>query len=211
VALQQREGVPASRALIAANLLVFLIALITLAITLPPRIRQHQEQSRRAAWQATLADAARSGSGPAIQAQLAGKAPLGEDATDALNTAAQAGNSEVVKVLLEHGALPNPPQGYHPDTPLCLAIWAGHLDTALVLLRGGADVNYAGSMGITPLHAAAATENVPAIQFLLKRGARLEAKTRGGETPLQMAKTIGRDEAVRYLKSVGAKDTITGE
>ena len=207
MALQQREGSPASRALIAANVLAFLIAIITLAIAVPPRIRQHQEQARRDAWRATLADTVtKSGYGPTIRALVAGKAPLGEDATDALNIAAQAGNSEVVKVLLEHGALPNPPQAYHPDTPLCLAIGSNHLDTALVLLRGGADVNFAGSYGITPLHSAASTENLSAIKLLLKRGARLEAQANGGDTPLQLARRLGRDEAVRYLKSVGAKD-----
>jgi ankyrin repeat protein len=199
-------GTPAPRALIVANLLVFLVAILTLAITLPPRIRQHQEGTRRETWRQSLADAARRGALPAIRVLVAGKAPLGEDATDALNTAAQAGNSEVVKVLLEHGALPNPKQGHYTETPLSCAIESDHLNTALVLLRGGADVNFAGSSGVTPLHSAAANGNLPAIRLLLKRGARLEAQSRSGETPLQIATRAGQDEAVRYLKSLGAKD-----
>jgi hypothetical protein len=66
---------------------------------------------------------------------------------------------------------------------------AGKLVLEVVALRldAGADVNAAGQNGDTALHTAAQTGNVPLIQLLAGRGAKLDAQNMNGFTPLDLA------------------------
>jgi len=71
-----------------------------------------------------------------------------------LHAAAMSGQSEVCRVLLEMGALPNvqtAPQGY---VPLHSAAWAGHTDAIEVLLRAGARTDLLNYRGETPAQTA---------------------------------------------------------
>jgi hypothetical protein len=56
-----------------------------------------------------------------------------------------------------------------------------------VLIELGADVNNAGSSIGTPLHAAAASYNVPHARTLLQHGARVDARNKEQLTPLELA------------------------
>ena len=74
-----------------------------------------------------------------------------------LTNAAHDNNIQVVDVLLSQGANPNLyASGLGADCPegrgpLFISISAGHTEIAKRFIKAGADVNYGGSKGITPL------------------------------------------------------------
>jgi ankyrin repeat protein len=121
--------------------------------------------------------------------------------------AIQAQDVAVVKAMLAKGANPN--AGDNGALPLALAVGGGgggrggvfgvrasplRFDsertvegTVNALLAGGANVNATDRTGNTPLHAAAQSGNVPMIQLLVEKGAKLDFKNNGGFIPLDIA------------------------
>ncbi|HYR89225.1 MAG TPA: ankyrin repeat domain-containing protein [Terriglobia bacterium] len=67
---------------------------------------------------------------------------------------------------------------------------AGALEAAKLALMLGDDINAANARGRTALHGAAGTGANAIIQFLFEKGANLNAKDRGGYTPLGLAKGL---------------------
>lgn len=115
--------------------------------------------------------------------------------TTPLLRAAKALDAPAIKLLVEHGAkldLPN----MRGTTPVMAAAGMGSVDadtrgyyttedtaqrsvdTLRILLDAGADVNSRDPRGLTPLHAAAFWGWNAAVQFLVDRGADLNAKSR---------------------------------
>jgi len=90
--------------------------------------------------------------------------------------------------------------------------WPGHYravaEVIAALVRAGADVNarFAGSHAETPLHWAASSDDVEAVDALLDAGADLEAPgaVLGGGTPLADAVGFGQWNAARRLVERGA-------
>ncbi len=120
-----------------------------------------------------------------------------------LHYACGAGCVEVVELLLHLGTDPNvEDRGEHP--PLyCLANeCASNAGPALVrmLVQAGADVNHCGGVtGATPLHMAARRGFVEIAQALLDCGAKLNARDRKGDTPLQRALNCRRPQVAQLL------------
>lgn len=85
-------------------------------------------------------------------------------------------------------------------TPLQLACFFGHEETALALLELGADVHAVARnpMRIQPLHAAVAGRQAALVQALIARGADVNARQQDDFTPL-MAARQNRDQAVEEL------------
>jgi ankyrin repeat protein len=80
---------------------------------------------------------------------------------------------------------------------------------ALALLKAGADSSIKHESGITPIHLAAASNYLGALQELLDRRPQdVDIKTNIGITPLMMAATEGHAEAVRLLLNFGADRTL---
>ena len=74
------------------------------------------------------------------------------------------------------------------------------------VINKGANVNAKDKHQFTPLHHAASRGNLHAVQRLVKRGAKQNARdTLFGRTPLSMAVSEGRTEVVRYLLKSGSK------
>ena len=73
-----------------------------------------------------------------------------------------------------------------------------------MLLQHGAPTDMRGINDWTPLHLAAARNDVKALKLLLEYGAEPTAKTRidNYATPLEEARTLGSNDAIRYLKAV---------
>jgi ankyrin repeat protein len=109
-----------------------------------------------------------------------------------------------MRTLLELGADPNYLD--HAGFPsLIAAISAGRVERreiAKLLLDFGADVEQRGVNDYTPLHLAAAKNDVAVIQLLLSRGADPSARTRIDEclTPAEEAETRGFCEAAQILR-----------
>jgi len=91
-------------------------------------------------------------------------------------------------------------------TPLHLASFFGHPETATLLLDSGVDVNARSTNAMTnqPLHAAVAGRANEVARLLLARGADVNARQNGGWTPLQGAAQSGNVELVRVLIAAGA-------
>lgn len=113
-----------------------------------------------------------------------------------------AGDLALVKSLL---------QGQHPDDLLpvegqpllALAVLNQHASVARFLIEAGADVNWANPEdGATALHLAAALGEADIICSLVSAGARTEAATRDGETPIRLAAKLGHERAAEVLRNV---------
>lgn len=95
-------------------------------------------------------------------------------------------------------------------TPLHLASFFGHLDTARLLIDRGADVNARSrserfAKANTPLHAAAANRQTEVASLLIERGAEVNARDGSGHTPLALAANNKNDLLVVILLERGAQ------
>ena len=104
--------------------------------------------------------------------------------------AAKEGNLLVVKKHLLAGKIDvNATDPHFGFTPLTWATIAGHIDTATLLLRGGAKVNGKNHDGGTALHEAALLGRDDVAEFLLLNGASMTAVDNEGKVVLSRIKT----------------------
>lgn len=87
------------------------------------------------------------------------------------------------------------------ESALMMAALKGDLAGAKLLLEHGAKVNLA---GWSPLHYAASGPEPEVVQFLLDRGAQIDAASPNGSTPLMMAAQYGSEDSVKLLLDRGA-------
>lgn len=121
--------------------------------------------------------------------------------TTPLIRAAKSGDIASVKLLLEHGALPDLPNNLG-ITPLMAAAGVGSttidirgrfrneqqgIETAKLLLAAGADVNAKRDNGQTAMHGAAQWGWTEFARAMAAAGADLDVKDRAGATPLDLA------------------------
>lgn len=121
-------------------------------------------------------------------------------------TAAALGRTDQLTVMLDRGeaALQNlSPDGW---TPLHLAAFFGHRETATMLIDRGADMAARSDNEIanTPLHAAAAGGRGAVAELLVERGADVNAEA-NGLRPLDIAAGREDQEMVTYLVAHGAE------
>jgi ankyrin repeat protein len=138
-----------------------------------------------------------------------------------LYRATRATDLTVIRLLLDNGAGPGVAIK-DGSTPLMVASGLGArrtgdeeftdkpdradpLDAAKLFVDLGADVNAANDAGNTALHYAAQTGASRIIEFLVSKGARLDAKSKLGKTPLEVAETFGRDTAADTLRRLMQK------
>ncbi|MBM3786599.1 MAG: ankyrin repeat domain-containing protein [Acidobacteria bacterium] len=128
-------------------------------------------------------------------------------------TAAALGDTERCKALLRAEEVllnMNSSDGW---TPLHLACFFGHIDTAEMLLAMGAEVNSrsANAMNNTPLHAAAAGRHREICALLISKGAGVNATQQGGYSPLHSAAANGDIDLVRLLLAHEANAGLKSE
>ncbi len=121
-------------------------------------------------------------------------------------SAAALGRTDQLKVLLdrsEAGLGDLSPDGW---TPLHLAAFFGHRETAAMLIDRGADTAARSNNEIanTPLHAAIAGGRAAVVELLVERGADVNAVA-NGLTPLDIAAGREDQEMVTYLIAHGAE------
>ncbi len=93
------------------------------------------------------------------------------------------------------------------ETALMMAALRDHDSWVQRLLDLGARIDGPGEgvkPGWTPLHYAAAAPGTKALVLLLARGARIDARSPNGTTPLMMAAQYGPEDAVMVLLKQGA-------
>ncbi|KAJ0108674.1 hypothetical protein J7T55_015108 [Diaporthe amygdali] len=132
----------------------------------------------------------------------------------ALQAACFQGHVDLVRLLISRGADVNSPPGKsNGHTALQGACLAGEEDIVNLLLDNGADVNAAGSQhhGGTALHAAVSQGHIKLVNILLSGNANPNSKAgHRGQTPIQSANLIGRQDIVHILNAAGAIGPLTG-
>ena len=131
-----------------------------------------------------------------------------------LYLACKRGKTEIVKLLLSHGADPNiATVGPHPHTyPIQAACRCLHYDVVKLLLEYNADVNVRGRSDHTVLHCELIQLFIPyfdkrrdLVQLLLDAGADVNAASEEGETPFYIACSKGFESVVEKMLECGAK------
>lgn len=119
---------------------------------------------------------------------------------DALNKAAYEGNVEEVAAILKTEPDPDnrDPSG---GTALHAAMFQQNIQIVEMLIDYGLDVNAIGPKnGYTPLHDAVWGNNPAAAKLLLEKGADPHIKNKEGQTPLEKAKSEGKEDLVNVLE-----------
>ena len=120
-----------------------------------------------------------------------------------LYRAAVMGRSEVIRVLIDHGA--NVDQGTDRGTrPLHAAAQQGHLAIVEMLLSAKAEVSAKDESGQTPLHLACRYKRGRIVSELIRSGADTDWIDSQGRSPLHWAAGLGQLKAVKQLVSEGA-------
>jgi hypothetical protein len=137
--------------------------------------------------------------------------------------AARAGDAVVMKLLLEKGADPKLTTK-DGNTALMFAAGVGYrdknttgsesdaLEALKVSLAAGLDLKQTNTRGETALHGAASRGADTIVLFLVERGSDLNAKTKQGHTPLDIAMgkaslaqlPVPKDSTVALLRKLGA-------
>ena len=112
-------------------------------------------------------------------------------------------HTDIVSVLIEYYASVNE-KGNDQSTPL---VYANSDSSIPLLLKHRADVNGINRCGLTALHSAT-KYNVDSVKVLLNAGARVNARTLRGETPLVRATECRRLDIVQLLLVRLADPTI---
>lgn len=120
----------------------------------------------------------------------------------ALAIAAERGDNEMLRLLLDFGANVERFDGYDRP-PIYYAALSHNVSTVQVLIDAGANPSALESNG-TALHAAAAANDIEMIDFLLKHNVSIDIVDEYGNTPLHAAVRAGKPEAVQRLLRLGA-------
>ena len=110
--------------------------------------------------------------------------------------------------LIEHLITTSPKdvdaRGGYYETPLFAAFEEDDIDTALILLQRGVDVNVLDKRGVNHLHRASEGGRLDIIQLLLEHKADINLPDKNGDTPLGWASIVGQVEISRLLLQWGA-------
>lgn len=125
--------------------------------------------------------------------------------------------AEVVRFLLNHGAIGDPWQDLGPaEHPIHVAIRRDYVQVVRVLLEAGTSFDHfvldeANLLPSTILHFAVSYNSKEMVKVLLEKGATVDALQFDGKTPLRIAVESNASKAVRVLLENGAnvKNTST--
>ena len=114
--------------------------------------------------------------------------------------------ARISSILLDRGEADVGARSADGWTPLHLAAYFGHRETAAMLLDRGADTaaRSANDLENTPLHAALAGGRDPVVELLVERGADVNAVANGFR-PLDIADRRREQAMVEYLRAHGAQ------
>ena len=166
----------------------------------------------------TLRRAARDGDTRAIALLLDAGAPVDSknvEARTALSFAAEYGNMDATRLLLERQAFVNAASNEIKEgnyykrseskrTPLHWAAVGGHILVAGILLDWGANIEAVTNSQRTPVQEAATANRFKTVGFLLGRGANVNARTYFGWGLLHTATSSGKLDLAELLLSRGA-------
>ncbi len=121
-----------------------------------------------------------------------------------LHELAKAGKVEELQTHLDAGMDINA-RGDLDETPLIAALRGKQTDTALFLIKGGADISLIDRAGQSALVCAAMGNNIPVARLLAATGADISIVDKWGQTALLWAALGGHLEIVALLTDAGAR------
>lgn len=130
----------------------------------------------------------------------------------AVHIAAGKGDKDMLRTLFAYGADANALDCSGGNAMQAVGIFDPSV--ARVLLHAGADVHNAKNdidayPGWQIIHWATVCDNIRLVQLLITWGADAMARTKDGDTPLDLAQAHGRDKAAAYLTSVMKAETAS--
>lgn len=131
-----------------------------------------------------------------------------ESGQTALFLALRGGAHQAVAALLSAPDLKVDQVNEANETALMMAALRGHLTWCKRLVERGAAVNRA---GWTPLHYAATGPEPQVVSFLLASGAKVDAASPNGTTPLMMAARYGQEDSVQLLLGARADPRLRNQ
>jgi len=120
-----------------------------------------------------------------------------------IHTAAYLGNLQSVKTFIEKGIQVDA-RIDDGETPLELAVSAGHSDLVTFLIDKGAEVNSRNERNRTPLYHAVWYGQKGIVELLIAKGVDVNAKDNRGYTPLHFALLYSKTDIARLLINKGA-------
>ncbi len=118
-----------------------------------------------------------------------------------LHLAAENGQTDAARLLLQHGADPNKARvDENGRSPLHLAAGNGHSALIEVLLEYGANIDQTGKMGMTALYRASTTGQLDAARLLIFHGADMHKPDVFGVSALESAVLSKQSALVKLLK-----------
>ena len=128
----------------------------------------------------------------------------GMNGATALQIAASMGHLEVMKLLLENGAMADAPHKFAKSTALHFAAEMGQADAIRLLCKHGANPESEKIQGGRPLHVAADSNQTEVAKALVKDcKAELNSLLLGDTTPMYLAASKGFTDVVRVLLKAG--------
>jgi ankyrin repeat protein len=125
-----------------------------------------------------------------------------------VHVAAEAGITDVIRLLAANGADVNARTYYGQHTPLDRAAVAGRSDAVRLLVELGTAVDARGPDGQTSLHRAAAGNRPDVVRQLLELGADPDARRADDATPLLIAAWAGYERVATALLEAGADPAL---
>lgn len=117
----------------------------------------------------------------------------------ALHEAAQKGNIEIVRYLLQNSADINS-KNHNGLSPLHIAAYCGENNIVDTLIAAGAEVNIQAKDNVTPLHAAASMGRQDTVELLINHGAEVHARSsKDALTPQDFAIREGHQDVADFL------------
>lgn len=113
-----------------------------------------------------------------------------------LHEAVHNDNVDLVRLLLQNGALPNTP---NDEPPLILAVCVTPCECIKGLLEYGVDINIVDPDGDTALHVACRFRNSSAVKILLKHNANIHIINNNGNTPRDIAEQVVANHIIKLI------------
>ena len=126
-----------------------------------------------------------------------------DETVRSLHAAAEEGNIDTLRSLLERGADINARDATN-QIPLHRAAAKGHVDVVLLLIERGAEVDSCDNWGWTPLHRSSREGHLEVSRTLLDYGANVNARQQNHWTPIYLSASNGYLEIVKLLLERGA-------
>jgi len=130
-----------------------------------------------------------------------------EQGATPLAYAAMGGHVEILNLLLDRGANPDPAKSGE-ISPLITTCWENHVDCARILLGNKADANHIAYRNNTPIIYAAERSSPEMLRLLIDYGAIVDHINDAGETALVKAATGGHADRVEVLLAAKADPNL---